>query len=88
MKTLVKKLEDHIPKLEEKLNKMFLNTIATGDHAWAPSESTETSTTISIQVEENTCDSDEFVPNEATKEKKGKRVVAEGRKVEGAAKLS
>ncbi|KAK3230881.1 hypothetical protein Dsin_002762 [Dipteronia sinensis] len=48
------------PTMMEKLDKMFMNTIATGDHAWTPSSGvlpSDSSHTDTIQVE-STTDSD------------------------------
>ncbi|KAK2649126.1 hypothetical protein Ddye_016615 [Dipteronia dyeriana] len=54
----------------EKLDRMFMNTTATGDHAWAPSSGvlpSDSSNTDTIQVE-STTDSDESIPVDVTQD--------------------
>ncbi|KAK2638219.1 hypothetical protein Ddye_026014 [Dipteronia dyeriana] len=62
--------EDIDLAMMKKLDRMFMNTIATGDHAWAPSSGvlpSESSNTDTIQVE-NTADSDESIPVDVTQD--------------------
>ncbi|KAK2652341.1 hypothetical protein Ddye_012197 [Dipteronia dyeriana] len=58
------------PTMMKKLDRMFMNTITTGDHAWAPSSGvlpSDSSNTDTIQVE-STTDSDESIPVDVTKD--------------------
>ncbi|KAK3219983.1 hypothetical protein Dsin_013953 [Dipteronia sinensis] len=58
------------PTMMEKLDRMFMNTTATGDHAWAPSSGvlpSDSSHTDTIQVE-STADSDESIPIDVTQD--------------------
>ncbi|KAK3194526.1 hypothetical protein Dsin_025836 [Dipteronia sinensis] len=58
------------PAMMEKLDRMFMNTIATGDHAWAPSSNvlpSDSSNTDTIQ-EESTTDSNESIPVDITQD--------------------
>ena len=78
------------PESEKKLNLMFMNTVATGEHVWVPSsgfplESNDASESLRV---ESTADSDEYIVSDDSKVSKGKRVVVKGNKVGGAAKLS
>lgn len=79
------------PKLRGKLNKMYLKNTS-GDHAWASSENTGISTTNPVQVKALkkalVIPMSLFLLKFLKGKKNGKRVVARGRKVGGAAKLS
>ncbi|KAK3199066.1 hypothetical protein Dsin_022481 [Dipteronia sinensis] len=58
------------PTMMEKLDRMFMNTIATGDNAWAPSSGvlpSDSSNTDTIQVE-STADLDESIPVDVTQD--------------------
>ncbi|CAL8134877.1 unnamed protein product [Prunus armeniaca] len=75
------------PDMEEKFDRMFMNTTATGDHAWAPSWY-ET-----IQVTEKSCGkgkkrTNQQLDTQVKKEKNGSRVATKVGKVGGAVKLS
>lgn len=80
------------PKLRGKLNKMYFKTTTSGDHAWASSENTGISTTNPVQVKALkkalVIPMSLFLLKFLKGKKNGKRVVARGRKVGGAAKLS
>ncbi|KAL9457629.1 hypothetical protein AB3S75_006638 [Citrus x aurantiifolia] len=78
------------PELEKKINLMFMNTVATGEHVWVPSsgfplESNDASESFRV---ESTVDSDEYIVSDDSKGSKGKRVALKGNKVGGAVKLS
>ncbi|KAK2638093.1 hypothetical protein Ddye_025888 [Dipteronia dyeriana] len=58
------------PAMMEKLDRMFMHTIATGDHAWASSSGvlpSDSSNTDTIQVE-STTDLDESIPVDVTQD--------------------
>ncbi|CAL2270589.1 unnamed protein product [Prunus armeniaca] len=89
--------------MEEKLDKMFMNTTATGEHAWAPScgilpPETEEASMGDVIPLEGSDDSDETIQAIKNATKKGKRRAPEqlnkkqqdkkGRKVGGAEKLA
>ncbi|CAL8167900.1 unnamed protein product [Prunus armeniaca] len=66
------------PEMEEKLDRMFMNTTATGEHAWAPScgilpPETEEASMGDVIPLEGSDDSDETIQAIKNATKKGKR---------------